>query len=285
MAGLLRIKLYWLRFSAFSLSATLLFITTTTQAHEFWIEPHDFTLASGQPLQADIKVGQKLVGNTHAFAPDHFERFDVIQKDNSAPVQSRTGAYPAVDEKGLIDGLIVLAYASTPRSLRYNTITAGKFQPFLKKEGIPWVIERHQQRGLPKKGFTEAYSRFAKSLIKSGSGDGEDQATGLEFELVLLTNPYTETDKDLVIQVLWEGKPLSGAQLTAFFKPQQSPDDGIVHVRYKTDRQGIASIPRPVTKGIMLLNAVHMIEPDAKTILKTGAVWESLWASTTFAIE
>ena len=263
----------------------LFLMIPTAQAHEFWLEAKDFTLDKGQPLEANIKVGQKLVGSSYPFSPDSFEQFDMIQGDVQAPVKSNDGDYPAVNEEVLADDLVVLAYTSKPRSLRYNTITIGKFEPFLKKEGIPWVIESHQQRGLPEKGFTEAYSRFAKSLIKSGSGAGDDQAVGLEFELVMQSNPYTETEGDLSVKLLWEGKPFPDAQLNVFFKPEQSPDDEINRVLYKTDQQGVASIPRPAERGVMLLNAVHMIEPDAKTMLKTGAVWESLWASTTFAIE
>ena len=277
----LRIKLHRM----FLLSAMLFSVATHTQAHEFWIEPQDFTPDKGEPLRADIKVGQKLIGSTQAFRPQQFEQFDVIQGNNQAPVKSNTGDYPAVNEENLSEGLVILAYTSTPRSLRYSTITAGKFEAFLKKEGIPWVIERHQQRGLPEKGFTEAYSRFAKSLVNVGAGGGLDQAIGLELELVMLTNPYADANKDLAVQLLWQGKPLPDAQLNVFFKPQQSPDSESARVLYQTDQQGVATILRPDKAGMMLLNAVHMIEPDAQTILKTGAVWESLWASTTFAIE
>ena len=253
------------------------------QAHEFWLEPEDFTLAADQPLLADIKVGEKLVGSTYAFLPERFERFEMFQGNSQSVIRSEEGAFPAVNEKDIQDGLITLAYASTPRSLRYGYVTAGKFKQFLNNEGLSWVLEQHQQRGLPKTGFTEAYSRFGKSLIKAGSGVGADQTVGLELELVMLTNPYTENDKDLIVQLLSNGKPLANTQLSAFFRVDS--DDAVQQTVYQTNTQGEVAIPRPDQPGMKLLNAVHMIEPDAKTMLKTGAVWESLWASTTFAIE
>lgn len=274
----------WFKFKYFSTGLALLLLSTTGQAHEFWLEPEDFTLAVDQPLRADIKVGENLVGNTYSFSPGRFERFEILQSDSQSAIRSEEGAFPAVNEKAVGDGLITLAYASTPNSLRHGFVTAGKFKKFLKNEGLSWVLEQHQQRGLPKTGFTEAYSRFGKSLIKGGSGVGADRALGLELELVMLNNPYTESDKELTVKLLSDGEPLENTQLGAFFKAAAS-DDVVKHTLYKTDTQGVVTIPRPKQPGMMLLNAVHMIEPDAKTMLKTGAVWESLWASTTFAIE
>ncbi len=272
-----------IRFSATLLASLLLSLSVTAQAHEFWIEPRDFTPNVGAQLQADIKVGQRLTGRPLKFIPNLFESFEVIRGNERAAITSEDRAVPAVDEKNTEDGLVILAYSSTPRSLRYGI--GMKFGRFLQKEGMPWVMERHQQRGLPEKGFVEAYSRFAKSLVKSGSGKGKDRTIGLELELVLLTNPYLATETNLSVKVLWEGEPLAGAQLSAFFKPDSASTEGMVLIRYQTDQDGVVTLPRPGRPGTMLLNAVHMIEPNKATMLKTGAVWESLWASTTFAIE
>lgn len=266
-----------------TLAITLLGLPILAQAHEFWIEPRDFTLDVGERLLADIRVGQELQGSAASFSPKRFESFEIMNGSKRSAVRSAAGDSPAINEANNADGLTILASASTPRSLRYGI--GSKFGKFLKKEGIPWVLERHRARGLPEKGFVEAYSRFAKALVKTGSGAGTDRAAGLELELVMLTNPYRETETDLKVSVLWEGKPLADAQLSTFFKPTGLFAGDVVILRYQTDRNGIVTLPRPAKTGVMLLNAVHMIEPDAKTILETGAVWESLWASTTFAIE
>ncbi len=271
------------RHCCFLIGLSLLWTSPALQAHEFWIEAEDFTLSASDSLRADLKVGQNLSGNTYAFLPERFERFDLIQGERRSPVNSAQGALPAVNETDLDDGLAILDYRSTPRSLRYNS--AGKFERFLRSEGIAWVLERHQSRGLPEKGFTEAYSRFAKALVKVGSGKGEDKALGLELELVLLTNPYVEQDNALSVKLLAAGEPLAQSRITVFFKPFESSAEVLEPMRYTTDAQGIVTLARPEQPGMMLLNAVHMVVPDAKTILKTGAVWESLWASTTFAIE
>ena len=100
----------------------------------------------------------------------------------------------------------------------------------------------------------------------------------------MLNNPYVANNEAIKVQLLEEGEPLANAQLGAFFKTADS-EDAVQLTLYRTDVQGMVALPRPKQPGVMLLSAVHMIEPDAATILKTGAVWESLWASMTFAIE
>ena len=275
---------YSLKAASLVISIVLAVISGSTQAHEFWLEPEKFSLAPGQSLRANIKVGEDLAGSSYSFYPDRFERFDIIQNDRQAAIQSEEGAFPAVDEKNIEDGLVTLVYVSTPRSLRYGRVIRGKFKKFLKNEGLLWVLEEHKKRGLPEIGFTEAYSRFGKSLVKVGSGKGADKALGLELELVMLNNPYVANNEAIKVQLLEEGEPLANTQLGAFFKTADS-EDAVQHTLYRTDVQGMVALPRPEQPGVMLLSAVHMIEPDAATILKTGAVWESLWASMTFAIE
>ncbi|MGB1254838.1 MAG: DUF4198 domain-containing protein [Thiolinea sp.] len=272
-----------LSFGCLLAGAILLLKAGNLQAHEFWLEPRDFTPESGEPLLADIKVGQKLIGNKHLFLPKKFIRFDIHEGDKQRSVDSRTGDIPAVNEDNLEDGLAILAYESTIRSLRYHDLK--KFHGFLEYEGISWVKARHAERNLPETGFTEIYRRYAKTLVKSGSGKGADKPVGLPLELVMLNNPYTDSAQPLSVQLHWQNEPFRNAQINAFFRPDSEPDAEAILTPYHTDEEGKVTIPRPANSGVMLLNAVHMVEPDAATMLDTGAVWESLWASVTFAIE
>lgn len=256
----------------------IIFLMSQAAAHEFWIEPHDFTLTPRENLIADIKVGQMLSGADQFFIPNEFESFELIQNGKKRPIQSRTGDLPAVDEHSLQDGLAILAYASTNRSLRYSD--TEKFHKFLKNEGIEWVKEAHEKRGLPATGFLELYRRYGKSLVKVGNGEGSDKALGLPFELVVETNPYLHQNKAVGVQLLWQGKPFPGAQVSMFSKTE----DGVKHSLHTTDQYGRMTIPQPDKAGMVMLNAVHMIEPDKTTAEKTGAVWVSLWASTSYGV-
>ena len=144
-------------------------------------------------------------------------------------------------------------------------------------EGIQWVSAAHERRGLPAQGFSEDYQRFAKSLVKVGDGKGQDRPLGLEFELVLETNPYTDLDAVIVAQLQWLGRPLPDAQISVFRRHRGK----VSRTNLRTDAGGRISIPHRDAPGVYLLNAVHMIEPPPN---EQGVVWKSLWASTTFEI-
>jgi hypothetical protein len=245
------------------------------RAHEFWIEPLDFSIAGGEPLQAHLYVGQRMQGNTLLYLPHQFNAFDLTIGDQTRPVESRIGDSPAVHQTAFRDGLAIISYVSTDSLLTYTN--PHKFETFLRDEGIEWVAAVHRERGLPEVGFTEAFQRFAKSLVRIGDGGGADRALGLEFELVVETNPYRGDARDLEIRLLWRGEPFPDARITVFRRHY----DDVRKTYLTTDGEGRARLPVTGAPGVYLLNAVHMIEPPPND---GGVVWKSLWASTTFEI-
>lgn len=69
-----------------SLFAFLFFVPAAT-AHEFWIEPETYTVDPGDPIIAELRVGQDFKGAAQTYFPDRFARFDV--KMGKPPVLSR----------------------------------------------------------------------------------------------------------------------------------------------------------------------------------------------------
>ena len=125
-------------------------------------------------------------------------------------------------------------------------------------------------------GFTERYSRHAKSLIAVGSGAGSDRESGLETEFVALENPYTFKGDTLPVQLFYQQKPRAAAQVEIF---ERAPDDSVSITLTQTDTEGRADIP--VKPGhTYLLDAVVLRPSDPET----GAIWETLWAALTFAV-
>jgi len=247
-------------------------------AHEFWLEPLDFEVESGSKIAAHIKVGQMLDGNTYAYYPTNFERFDVTVGETTSPVKGRFAQSPAFEQVADQSGLHILAYQSKPSRLRYDK--RETFESFLKNEGIEWVLEAHKKRGLPELDFTEFYQRYAKSLIKVGDGAGNDRALGLPIEWVVETNPYTTENLEAVTaQLLYQDKPFSGSHVVVFNKL----DGEVTRQTFTTDDEGRVVVP--VAKGgLFLVNAVHMIEPTKEQTGGREAEWMSLWASTTYEI-
>lgn len=247
-------------------------------AHEFWLEPLDYRLEPGEKLRAHIKVGQYFKGNTHSYLPQRFESFQLTLDDETKPVEARLGTTPAVGQTVARQGLAILTYASTIETLTYDE--AETFQNFLRLDGLAWVRQAHQRRGLPAEGFTEAYRRFAKAYVGIGDARGEDRAFGFPIEWLLEDNPYRlAPDRELTARLLWHGKPHGDSLVRIFMRP--SGGEQVEELRLHTDTEGRVRIPYRATTQY-LVSSVHMIEPEKRVREKTGAVWQSLWASAVF---
>jgi uncharacterized GH25 family protein len=258
-----------------------------------WIEPLKFSIEPQKKIYAHEKVGQNFKGNSYSYLASSFEQFNITEGGKTRPIKSRLGNKPAVQERVDNEGLVILSAISTPSELTYET--REKFEKFIKSEKLDWVFEAHKKRGLPEKGFVEVFRRYPKSLIKVGNGKGEDQVLGLPLEWVVETNPYT-TEGNIKARLLWQGKPFANSHVSVFNKvspkvkdknlnlaSKQPKNIKVIKTELSTDEEGRVEIPR-ADGGIFLINAVRMIEPSEVTAKKTGAVWESLWASMTYEI-
>jgi len=259
-----------------NLAIALTLLTGPALAHEFWLEPLDFEVSPGEPLKAHIKVGEYFKGNTYAYLPGRFKRFELTLNGQTAPVDTRLGTIPAVGQTIEHDGLAILTYESTYEYLTYDD--PETFRNFQELDGLTWVAERHRERDLPTSGFTEAYRRFAKAYVGVGASKGEDHALGLPFEWILEQNPYAlESGQPLTAQLLWNGAPMSDSLVRVFVRRNGKVDEW----RLKTSESGRVSIPYR-DNADYLVSSVHMIEASEATAPDQEAVWESLWASAVF---
>lgn len=253
-------------------------VATVTAAHEVWMEPDAWVTSPDQPLRAKLVNGEffngiQLIWNDNAFV--RAERWD---QTGMRPITGRLGDMPALATPAAPDGLTTLLYQSTPNTVTYTDY--AKFASFVTEKGHAAVLERHAARQLPAAPIIEAYSRYAKTLIAVGSGQGGDAPRGLEIEIVALTNPYTAPASDpLRFQVLYQGAPLAGNRVTVFAK---AADGTVTLTEQDTDAAGtVAFVAAPGTT--YLIDAVMLREPARALVAATrGAVWESLWASLTF---
>ncbi len=246
-----------------------------------WIEPVNYSLQVGDKILSNEIVGQDFKGNKYAYLDSSYEKLNITVGDNTHAVKSRLGDLPAIQEISSAEGLHIITAETTPSDLTYET--PEKFAKFLRSDGLEWVFEAHKKRGLPEKGFKEIYRRSPKALIKVGNGQGQDRALGLPLEWVVETNPYT-SQGNIKAQLLWQGTPAADMHVNVFNKPKHtSPKSELIKTTLRTDVNGRIEIPRG-NGGLFLINSVKMIEPDAKTALRTEAVWESIWGSLTYEI-
>ncbi|MCR8827214.1 DUF4198 domain-containing protein [Pseudosulfitobacter koreensis] len=250
--------------------------TSSVFAHESWLEPLAYQVETQGDLTADLKNGEEFVGSTLGYFPNNIVRFDMIMGETAAPVEARPGNIPALETAApAVDGLLVLVYQSTPSSLKYAEWE--KFLAFAEHKDFKIAEAAHLAAGWPQQGFGEVYSRYIKSLVAVGNGEGTDMITGMETELVALTNPYSAAfDGTMQVQVLYKAQPRADAQVEIF---RRTPEGEVDITLTRTNAEGVASIP--VSPGSEYLLDAVVLRPYSGD---RDAVWETLWAALTFKV-
>lgn len=242
-------------------------------AHEFWIAPADFTLAPDAALVAELRVGERFAGDTFPYLPPRFVRFDLVAGDEVLPLPGRIGDDPALNVSGLPEGLIVLAYVSTPSTVTYAD--AATYESYITQEGLEFAADRNAARGIDPVGMSERFTRHAKSLVAVGDGAGQDRRLGLKLEIVAGANPYLDdVAAGLPVQVFRDGDAFAGALLRVLTR---LPDGTLREARATTDGEGRAIVPT-VPGATVLANVVALDEEEGEV------PWHSHWASLTFAV-
>lgn len=264
-----------MRLKALVMLLGLILTTGKLHSHEFWIDPLDYTVATGDTVQANLLTGQNFDGVPSSFLPSSFARFDLVQGRRQTPVQGRLGDRPALNASDLREGLLVVVHETSTNWLRYDEWQ--KFVEFAEHKDFGDIAALHDARGLPREGFREDYIRYAKSLIAVGDGAGDDRAIGLRTEIVARANPYTDDlSNGLPVRLYLDGAPRAGAQVELF---DRAPNGKVTVTLHRTSNTG--EVRLPVTAGHTYLVDAVVLEP----LTKAGdAVWRSLWASLTFAV-
>jgi uncharacterized GH25 family protein len=252
--------------------------TSAAQSHEFWIEPQDYAVDPGAPVQADLFVGEAFEGLRQSYIPRNFRRFEMAGPEGSVPVTGRAGDRPAVNQAAG-EGLQVIVHETTDSVITWRDF--ADFEAFVRHKDAEWSLSRHAERGLPDKDFAEAFSRYAKSLVAVGAGAGSDAPQGLEVELTARANPYTDdVSAGFPVALAYQGAPWANAQIEMF---EKGPDGSVAITTHLTDDEGRATLPVRPGHSYML-DAVLIREPSATLAQDRGVVWESLWANLTFAV-
>ena len=264
-------------FRTLLIATSLACISFTAKAHEFWIDPVDHILSPGEPVVADIRVGEAYEGTAFAYIPQRFRRFDYALNGEIRPVDGTVGDRPALAMEVADEGLFVAIHVTDDQHITWSTWE--KFVSFLEHKDLSWGLAEHDARGLSRENVRERYSRYAKSLIAVGEGAGEDVTAGLLTEIVALENPYTDDMSDgLDIRAEYQGDPLKNVQIEVFRKAS----DGTVTITLeRTDEQGQATIP--IEPGARYMLDTVVLRP-LEVVEARDPPWETLWANLTFEV-
>ena len=249
--------------------ATLLLIAAPAGAHEFWIQPTDYTPAPGEAIAADTRVGEKFVGSSYAYVPTRTERFETVGPDGTQPAPSRAGDRPAFAATALPEGLNVIVHETGDMTLTYDE--DGKIQRFAEHKGF---LDLVRGETVP---VVEKYRRFAKSLVGVGKAEGSDAPVGMRVELVAQANPYTDDlSGGMPVLLLENGAPVPDYQIELFARPLGG--DEVTITKHMTDTDGVAVLP--VQSGTEYMADSVLMRPWEGDEAK----WYSLWANLTFAV-
>ncbi len=246
-------------------------------AHEFWIDPNDFSVEVGEALLADLRVGQEFSGAAMSYLPRNFESFTVISNGQVREAEGRFGDIPALNMDGLEDGLAVIVHQTTANQLTWSEWE--RFLNFANHKDLGDVTAMHVERDLSQEDVTEDYIRYAKSLVAVGDGAGEDTRVGLLTELVALANPYTDdVSAGMPLQLWYDGEVQPDYQVELF---AEDAEGEVTITLHRTNADGVVMLP--VEPGLtymadsVFLEAVEPAEDG-------GAIWVTHWANMTFAI-
>ncbi len=254
--------------------STLLTISTSIRAHEFWLEAHPFMQKTNQTTEITIHVGENMNGDLQPNIPAWYSNFDIITADGIKEVDGELGRDPAGYFKTKTQGIYAIGYQSTRNTV---DLPAEKFEEYLTTQGLEKIIEQRKISGESNKNGQEAYYRNAKTLIKIGDRQDVnfyDYDFSYPLNIKPLQNPYELTQGDtLSIQITFNQKPAADLLLQA--KVRHRPD---FQFSIRTDKQGIANIPL-THQGVWLLHTVEMTPSN-----ESNLDWVSYWGSLTFEI-
>lgn len=261
------------------LGAIMAMMTVEASAHEFWIEPQHWISPPDQKLSIALRIGSDFSGFQQVYMPAKFTRFHLVSPQHVTDIKGRLGDRPAGRIHPVQSGLHLLQHITTDEFIKYSDL--GTFISFTLEKGIADAEGWHIRRALPEAGFVEQYRRYAKALVAIGEGQGQDRTLGMAVEITALDNPYHLKGDQLRLRLDRDGAAWPHVQVTVFARPLDHPAGPAIHHTYRSDDQGRVTITVP--KGsVYLVDAVSLDDIDPATS-KYGAVWQTRWASLTFA--
>src|SRR5213592_1093640 len=143
-----------------------LFVTSSTFAHDFWIEPSAFRPAVGDRVTVRLLIGQKLQGEPLPRIPPLIDRFVL----DNAPMLGFAGGDPAGIAAVARTGFQWIGYQSNPYQV---TLDGPKFEQYLRDEGLEHVIDERAKKGQSAAQGRERFYRCAKALLDAGGGKSD----------------------------------------------------------------------------------------------------------------
>lgn len=266
--------------SALTLAPLLavVFASGGASAHDHWLAPDHARLAAPGDVAVKLLYGEHLAAEgEHAFEAKKLARLTLVAPKWARELRSlgREGGKPLTRfTLGRPGGYLVVA----DRTTQYLTHDPAKFDEYLEEEKLADVMADRMKRGEQKKQARERYTRYLKSLVVVGEG-GESAhglVLGQRLEIVLESDPSkVRVGESLGVRVLFDGKPLAGASVSAYARDELSSAE----LDGRTNAEGRVEL-KVARAGSWLVRLVTMRRCEGCV----DADWESFWASYAFTV-
>lgn len=258
-------------------------VTLPAQAHEMWLMPTKFKLQKQDSLRIAMRVGMNFAGEVWNYEPD---KLITMRRISDGKMLIMDKAIPSGRSEGVKisageEGTSMIIFGSRAKTI---VLQAKEFNSYLRDEGLRDILALRTKKKELDKPVRELYARCAKTILQTGilTNDVPQYATGLEYELIPLTNPYDCFPGDtMAIAVLWRNKPIVNAFVQFWHRTKnEQGKDSVIKLQCRTDSLGnaVMRIPRA---GAWLVSSVQMIPHTATKNFD----YESYWASLTFEIQ
>lgn len=256
----------------------VVFMSTLSVAHEFWLQPKKFRYAVGEEVKIDFLVGENFTGQPWDLTKHKVEQMQVVSAYGKKDLKNsvKPGTENNLTYKLSNEGTHLFSMTSNTADISLN---GADFNAYLEEDGIDDILASRKANNELDKPSRENYTRYAKLLVQSGNntdGDVFKRKTGLRVEVIPLTNPYTLKSGDyLECEILFEGKPLPHQMVKVW---SFIGNRAFLQNAY-TENDGKVKFPISNT-GPWMVSFVKMVKSE-----KQDVDYESMWATLVFGIE
>jgi uncharacterized GH25 family protein len=254
----------------------LIFVVINVSGHEFWIQPDKFIYKRAEPINIKFLVGENFHGDNWTGKRDKVNSLqlyfgNVSDKDLCNNLGNDNGDSLQL---AMIDEGTVMMTLNTKNS--FIDVEAGRFNEYLREDGLTETIEYRQKNGDTIKNGFENYQRSVKTIFQVGKRftNVYKQKTDLPLDIIPAEHPYNVAkDGNFKVKVFFMGEKLKNAKIKVWHKL----DNKVSQQDYMTDDEGEIKFFLSA-EGEWMVSCVKMVrlqnDPQAE--------WQSYWGSLTW---
>jgi uncharacterized GH25 family protein len=260
--------------------AILLLFPALLLAHDTWLVPATFFVASGTSVKVRLATSEAFPISDSPMSPDRIALFKIRTMAGTGTGSNfRAEAnYLVTDVTHRTNGHVILIVETKPRAF---VLEPKIFNEYITEEHAQHVLDARAAAGKTNTPGRERYRKITKSILCVGNVGKDDlvytQPNGLWLEILLEASTCSlRAGSSLKVRVLLDGKPFAGKHLVAGYegvKGHKYPVDVM------TDAGGYATVKLD-RAGVWFLRAHHIVptrnDPESD--------WESAFSTLTFEV-